>query len=151
MGEKSPSLLSHITMLETIKLINTQIDEMRINTAIWLEPLEYLLIKLSAIYWEKKEEAKQGKTSYEVNTITQKDIREKELIKDNAKVTDSELERYAKKQLVKDYQAYKDLEAVCERLDPIIKSYYEYANGVKFDAREWTKVNKFNSDFVPPF
>jgi len=81
-----------------------------------------------------------------LNVITKKRDKEDELSKiEGKKITDSELTRYAERELVLDYQNYKEDEAVSEMLEPIILAYKDYMNAVKFDSKSLIEVERFSN------
>jgi hypothetical protein len=51
-------------------------------------------------------------------------------------VTETELTRYAERELQEDYNKYREQEALNEYLEPIVNAYINHVNGVKFDTKE---------------
>lgn len=123
-------------MKQLIKKIDTEIMDMNQDTNRGIRPLSLLLIELAKKYWELKRDYKRLKKSYELDTIKHKNIREEQLKKDDKKITDAELVRYATAQLIKDYETKEDMWADIEYLEPILNAYKDYINSWKFDLRE---------------
>lgn len=135
------------TELDIIKEIDTEIQEIKNDTNRWLTWLSELLIELAKMYWETRQNYRKGKTSYELNIITKKRDKEDELSKiEGKKITDSELTRFAERELTKGYQEYKDDEALSEMLEPILIAYKDYMNAVKFDSKSLVEVERFNNN-----
>ncbi len=129
-------------MESTIKLIESEIQEVNHDTNRGIKPISLLLIELAKHYGELKRDYKKFKTSYELNTVIQKDIREEQLKKDDKKITDAELNRYAFAALTKDYQEMWDKAMEIEYLEPILNAFKDYVNAIKFDARETISAEK---------
>lgn len=133
-------------MKKLIESIDKEIQEIKKDTNRWLTWLSELLIELAKHYWEARQNYRRWKTSYELNVITKKRDKEDELSKiEGKKITDSELTRYAERELVLDYQNYKEDEAVSEMLEPIILAYKDYMNAVKFDSKSLIEVERFSN------
>lgn len=130
--------------MDTIVLIDTKIQEMKLDVAVGVTSLNELLISLAKEQWEAKKKGKNLKTSYDIAVINKKSEREEELRKWEGKITDAELTRYAERELVEDYRAYKEQEAIADYLTPILEAYINYVNGIKFDSKEWQKIERFN-------
>lgn len=123
-------------MQEIIKRIEDEIQEINKDTNRWIKPISLLMIELATYYGELKRDYKKYKTSYELNTVTKKETREKQLQASGGKITDAELNRYAFAELTSDYQEMWDKATEIEYIEPILNAYKDYVNAVKFDARE---------------
>lgn len=132
--------------MDTIVLIDTKIQEMKVDASLGVTPINELLIRLAKEQWEAKKKGKNLKTSYEMNMITKKEERETELKKGEGKISDAELTRYAERELKDDYEAYREQEAISDYLIPILEAYINFVNGVKYDGKEWTKITRFNDN-----
>lgn len=145
-------------MKATIDLIDLEIIERKKDTMRGLSKINELLIWLAKIRWDAIKLSKNYKTSYELSIIEKKAEKELELITANnarierwlekweklEKVTDAELTRYAERLLTKDYENYREQEAIAEYLKPIVEAYVNYVNWIKRDWRTEIKVEKFN-------
>lgn len=129
-------------MLNTIKLIETEIQEVNHDTNRGIKPISLLLIELAKYYGELKRDYKKFKTSYELDTVTKKEFREEQLKKEEKKITDAELNRYAFAELKEDYQKMGDKASEIEYLEPILNAFRDYVNAIKFDARETISAEK---------
>ena len=132
--------------------LDTQIGTMVKDSSVWVSPMNELIILLSKAQWEAKKLAKNYKTSYEMNIITKKEEWEKKIMESEEyktkprKISDAELNRYAEKELMKEYKDYKEQESISDYLTPILEAYTNYVAGFKSDRTEGIKITRFNDN-----
>lgn len=133
-------------MEQLINAIDTQIELMEKDTSIGVTPLNKLLIQLSKARGQAKKDAKNLKTSYDINVFRKKDEREKQLIDKKEKVTDAECKRYADFELMEDMKEQKEKEAEADYIQPIVEAYINYVAWFKSDRSDGIKISRFSDN-----
>jgi len=132
--------------MELITKIDNQIELMEADSSIWVNPINKLLIQFAKELWQAQKEAKNLKTSYDIDIIRKKAEREQQLIDNKEKVTDAECERYAKGVLTDDMKKQKEKESEADYIKPILEAYTNYVAGFKSDRTEGIKITRFNDN-----
>lgn len=123
--------------------IDNEISEIKNNVNRGIKGLTELMIELFLAQWDANNIYITWKTRYEEMLSDKKKEKEIELSKkEGYKITDSELERYAKALLLKEYKAYRDAEAEYEQLTSYINGYVNHVNGIKFDTKEGNRLTQ---------
>ena len=137
---------------ELIAEIDKEIWLIKKDTNRGISGLWEWLISLSKKYGEARRDYQKSKTSYDLDYIKAKEDREQDLKRANeliadekkqVKITDAELERYAKSTLTKDYQTMQDFKVIEVYLEPILEQYNNYVNWIKFDKKDCIMWEKF--------
>lgn len=123
-----------------------------------LVELSSKLIDLSRIYWEAKAEYTRRKNKYDNEVLMEtesfkwylEDLYDREYLKDleknpkakKGKVSNVECETQAKLKCIGLKNEMEEEQVKVVYLDPIIRSYYELINSIKFSDRETIKMDK---------
>lgn len=143
-------------LLQEIDLLATEIKSDSNRSK--LVDLTHKLIELSKVYWEAKSEYTKLKNKYENEVLMEtesfrwyfEDLYQREYEKEldnnpkakKNKVTNVECETQAKLKCLWMKKEMEEQQVIVVYLDPIIRSYYEFINAIKFQDRETIKMEQ---------